>query len=197
MISKKYSWLKKPIFWGLLLAFFDVFYAFYYFIIPFFYYSFSTKNFMINFWNFLNYPILYFTEPLFTSIVQPGPHTSPFVFLFYNLLIAALLFFFVYFSFYLFRTAKKRNWFDKPVFFGLLFSVPEFIYTLIFIGTSIVDYNNPAWREFVDFMVSTGQRQPFYYYVLDYLLSSVLLFIIGYIVGYIIKMIRKKFLYSR
>ena len=192
MITKKYNWFKKPIFWGLLLSSFDVFYAFYYFIIPYFYYSFSTKNLMVDFWFFLNHPILVFSGPIFTRAVDVGPHTSPYIILFYNLLIAVLLFFLVYFSFYVFKTAKKNGWFDKPVFFGLLFSLFEFTYTLFFVCIWIVDYSDPNTRERIDFMLSIGRERPFFHSVLDGLLTAVLLFVIGYIFGYIVKRIRKR-----
>jgi hypothetical protein len=198
---KKYTWLKKPIFWSLLISSFDFFFAFYFFMMPFFHYVDHTQyiyyfkplgNSIVDFWLFLNHPILIFTGPVFTRVLKFGPHTSPFAFLFYNLLIAVLLFSLVHIAFYIFKTAKKRKWFDKPVFFGLLFSVFEFVYTFLFIAMWIVDYSDPNQRERIDFMVSTGRELPLFYSVLSGLLSFVLLFIIGYILGYIVKIIRKR-----
>jgi len=201
VFQKKDTWLKKPIFWSILISLYDFFFAFYFFMMPFFYNVTHTQyiyyfkplgNSFVDFWLFLNHPILVFSGPIFTRVINVGPHTSDFAFLFYNLLIAVLLFSLVYISFYVFKTAKKNGWFDKPVFFGLLFSLFEFTYTLFFVGIWIVDYSDPNTRERIDFMLSIGRERPFFYSVLDGLLTAVLLFVIGYIFGYIVKRIRKR-----
>jgi len=200
MTTKKYNWINKPIFWGLLIFLFDLFYAFWFFVnasffdanhTQYIYTIHSADNSFVSLWFFLNYPIRIYTGFLFTNIVYAGPHASPFVFLLYYLIIAILAFFVVYIFCHIIKAAKKHNWFDRPIFFGLLFPVHEFFRIFYIIGVTIIFNNDPHKRELYRHAADT--EWSFFDSFISWLLGIALLFIIGYIFGYIVKIVRKKF----
>ena len=190
MITKKYRWINKPLFWSLLFFLFNIFYVFWFFIRVYFFDS-SGMQWAYSLWSFINYPILVYTDFIFSNVAKTGSHGPLFSsYLYYYAIIAILAFFVVYIFCHIIKAAKKHNWFDRPIFFGLLFPVHEFFRIFYIIGVTIIFNNDPHKRELYP---HAGTEWSFFDSLIEWLLGIALLFIIGYIFGYIVKIVRKKF----
>jgi hypothetical protein len=217
MITKKNNYLNKPIFWGLLFSSFNLFCAFYYLFISYYvsdgsgFGRFESLHRIIALLDiYLNRPVDALIQGIYMLTVVDKFSSSVFTHL-YSFVRVIFLFFVGYISCCIIKTAKKRNWFDKPLFFGLLFSLLYMIYSFVFLSMGVFDsgwvdfyggffsstwlyVNRPLFAIYRMFDISIDSNISDSLFILMVFLFATLLFIVGCIFGYLVKIIRKKFL---